>query len=449
MSRGKGSAIAMLTGILMAAPGAAGREAPSPPRPERVDLANGMRVLVVSQPHLPMVVMAAVVDAGARCDDIGKEGLANLTAELLSEGTTKHTSAEVHEQMDFLGARFSSSAGDDFATVTLTVLRKNLDEGFSLFAESLLSPAFEEKEFERKRAEALAGLEADDENPGAVAHRAFRRVLFGDGPYRHDAAGWKESVARLERSDVVGFYGASYRPDRTFLVVAGDVTVDGIRSRAEKLFGEWTVPGEAPAIGETKIAPGPRVERIDRDLTQANLVWGHGGVARSNPDFDAIRVMNYILGGGGFSSRMMESIRVREGLAYSVYSQFRGTALRSSFQVGLQTKSASTGRALELVRSEIRRIQNEPVSETELDDAKKYLTGSFPLKFDSNSEMALFYAAVEFYGLGDDYAEQYPARIEAVTREDVQRVAKKYLHPDERTLVVVGKQSEIEIPDLE
>ena len=280
-----------------------------------------------------------------------------------------------------------------------------------------------------------------------MAQRVFRRALYGDGPYRSDPGGWAESVAKLTRDDVRRFYSQHYRPGRTFLVAVGDVTAEDIRKRATKLLGAWKVESAPPKLRKVAQADAPKVERVERDLTQANLVWGHAGVARSNPDFNAIRVMNYILGGGGFSSRMMDSIRVREGLAYSVYSMFRGTDLPGSFEVGLQTKSASTGRAIELLRTEIDRMRSELVSEQELSDAQKYLTGSFPLKFDSNSEMASFYAAVEFYGLGDDYAEKYPGLINAVTREDVQHVAKEYLRPGKRILVVVGKQAEIEILD--
>ncbi len=175
-------------------------------------------------------------------------------------------------------------------------------------------------------------------------------------------------------------------------------------------------------------------------------MWGHRGTTRDDPDWYAIQIMNYILGGGGFSSRMVDSIRIEAGLVYSVFSYFVPGKLPGSFQVVLQTKSASTAEALRRVRDEIERIRTEPVSDEELASAKRYLTGSFPLRFDSDGEMVSFFSQVEFYGLGLDYPERYEHIIDSVTKDDVLRVAKKYLHPDDAIVVVVGKQSDIQLP---
>jgi zinc protease len=186
--------------------------------------------------------------------------------------------------------------------------------------------------------------------------------------------------------------------------------------------------------------------RINRELTQANVVFGHLGTTREDPDWYAIQVMNYILGGGGFSSRMMNSIRIEAGLVYSVFSYFVPGKLPGSFQVVLQTKSATTAEALRRVRDEIERIRSTPVSDEELASAKKYLTGSFPLRFDSDAEMVSFYSQVEFYGLGLDYPDRYDGLINSISKDDILRVAKKYLHPEEAIVVVVGKQADIQLP---
>jgi len=431
--------------VSLAAPGR-GLAAKAPPVEHKV-LPNGIQLLVIRQPHLPMVVVSALVDAGSRFDAPGKEGLASLTANLLSEGTEKRTSAQIHDAVDFLGARLSAGAGDDYASVALTVLKKDLDEGFDLFADVLLHPKFAKAEFSRKRDEELAELEADEQNPGAVADRAFRKTLFGTGPYRAEPGGWKEAVTKLGVADVKNFYRAAYQPQRTIVVASGDVTMEEMSDLCTRLLGSWK--RNSTEMKSLEPSPPPRAEflRIDRDLTQANLVWGHAGTTRDNPDWYAIQVMNYILGGGGFSSRMMNSIRIEAGLAYSVMSFFIPGKLPGAFEVVLQTKSATTAEALRRVREEVERIRTQPVSDEELDAAKRYLTGSFPLRFDSDAETVSFYAQVEFYGLGLDYAARYDDLINSVTKEDVQRVAEKYLRPEDAIVVIVGKQSDIQLPE--
>ena len=436
----------VLSGAVSALPGRAEAKTPAQPEAKRVELENGLRLLVIEQPQLPMVVLNATIDAGSRFDPRGKEGLAGLTSTLLTEGTKSRSAAEIHEATDFLGARLSAGSGDDYATLSLTVLGKDLEAGLDLFADVLRHPAFAKAEFDRKRDETLASLEAEDQSPSSIAEREFRRALFGDGPYRAGPGGWKDSVGSLRVEEVRTFYRQAYRPDRIILVASGDVTLDQMRKLLEARFGDWKTKAPEPKPPEPQLNEGPKVLRFERELTQANLVWGHGGTTRDNPDWYAISVMNYILGGGGFSSRMMNSIRVEGGLAYSVFSFFRPGKVPGSFQVGLQTKSASTGEAIRLIEKEIERIRTNAVNEDELVAAKKFLTGSFPLKFDSNGEMVVFYSQVEFYGLGLDYASRYVGLINSITSEDVQRVAKRYLEPEKAILVVVGKQAEIQLP---
>ncbi len=439
------AATTLLGTIALAAP--ANVPAASTPPVERSVLPNGMRLLVIRQPHLPMVVVSALVDAGSRYDAAGKEGLASMTAFLLTEGTAHRTADQIHDQVDFLGAKFGAAAGDDYASVGLTVLKKDVAEGFDLFADVLLHPKFPKEEFDRKRAEALAELEAEEQSPGAVAERLFRKTLFGTGPYRAEPSGWKETVAKLTVADLEKFYKSAYVPKNTILVASGDISMKEMTALVSKHLGSWSGDGtelKSPPAAE----PGkPQVVKVDRELAQANLVWGHRGTTRDDPDWYAIQIMNYILGGGGFSSRMMNSIRVEAGLAYSVSSYFVPGKLPGSFQVGLQTKSASTADALRRLREEIDRIQEKPVSDEEINSAKKYLTGSFPLRFDSNADMVTFFSQVEFYGLGLDYPQRYEGIINAITKDDVQRVAKKYLHPDEAILIVVGKQSDIHLAE--
>lgn len=438
--------MALGTITLAAAPALAAPSSPAP-KVDTATLESGIKLLVIPQPHLPMVVMSALLDAGARYDPVGKEGIASLTADLLTEGTKSRSAEEIHDAIDFLGAQLGASASDDSTSISLTALKKDLTSAGELFAESLRAPTFPTEEFERKRDETLAALEDEDQNPGAVASRAFRRALYGSGAYRTPTSGTAESLKKITVEDVRQFFQSAYRPERTTIVASGDVTLEELRGLVEKLLADWKPTGKPPEGAPAATAQKPTVVRIDRDLAQANIVWGHAGTTRADPDWYAIQVMNYILGAGGFESRLMKSIRTEGGLAYSVHSFFTGPKLPGSFQVVLQTKNASADEALERLDREIEKIRTELVSEEELEEAKLFLTGSFPLRFDSNGEMVAFYSQVEFFGLGLDYPARYPSLINGISREDIRRVAQKYIRPEEAILVIVARQSEIELSE--
>ncbi len=401
-------------------------------------LDNGAILIVSEQRSLPVVVIQITIDAGSRLDPQAKAGLANLTSELLTEGTTKRSASEISDTIDFLGAALDSNADTDFAGASLAVLKKDLTTGLDLLADVLLHPAFADAELVRRREAVLASIRASEDQPGTVAGRAFQRALFGTEPYGHPVEGTLDSVPKLTRADIQNFYRQYYRPGRCIVTVAGDVSVEEIKPQLEAALRGWT-----GGAGESFVYPPPHppVQRevtIDKPLTQANIILGQRGVARDNPDYYAITVMNYILGGGGFSSRLLDNIRTRGGLAYSVSSAFSVNKAPGSFEVVMQTKSASAGDAIARARAEIERIRREPVADDELSEAKRYLTGSFPLRLDSTRKISAFLSQVEFYGLGRDYADTYAARINAVTKEDVLRVAQRYVKPEGMILVVVA-----------
>ncbi|MCX8072887.1 MAG: insulinase family protein [Candidatus Binatia bacterium] len=412
----------------------------------RHQLSNGAVLLVSEQHSVPMVVVQMFVEAGSRRDPAGKEGLASLTADLLTEGTKKRSAVQLSEETDALGARLSTSADVDFAQLSLTVLSKYLDRGLDILFEILLQPSFPSAEVNRRKQAALAAIAAEQDNPGQLAYRNFLRLIFGPSPYGHPPIGERVSVERLTRSDVVDFYRRYYRPNGTVIAVTGDVETAKIVQRFEQSLSSWRAQEVAGFPEPTFSNASSRVFTLDKPLTQTNIVMGHRGVARDNPDFYAITVMNFILGGGGFTSRLVESVRVEGGLAYSVGSQFTAHKSAGTFQITMQTKNASAGDAIRRACAELRRIQSDLVSEDELANAQQYLTGSFPLRLDSNTKIAAFLAQVEFYGLGQDYIEQYMQRIRAVTREDVQRVAQRYLHPEDVHLVAIGNLSEAKLP---
>jgi len=409
------------------------------PLAEREILSNNIVLLHAERKALPIVTVVMAVRAGSIVEPSDKAGLAYLTAALLNEGTAKRTSREISEAIEFVGGSLSASAGQDYATISLSVLKKDVDLGFDLLSDMVMNPAFNDDEINRKKKITKNWLVQQNEEPGAVASIAFSKAVFGKHPYARQVQGTVDSLDLISRQDIVDFHNTFFSPNNTIMSVVGDISRDELRSLLEKHLGKWqqkTVTAiDLPAV---RASDNPTVIKINRDLVQANIIFGHVGISRDNPDYYAVSVMNYILGGGGFVSRLMDNIRDNKGLAYDVHSYFSASKFSGSFRAGLQTKNESANTAIDEVLREMERIRTEPVSDKELQDAKSYLTGSFPLRIDSNSKIAGFALAVEFNDLGLDYVDKYPSLINAVTKEDILRVANKYLDTKNYVLVVVG-----------
>lgn len=412
-------------------------------RAHRSVLDNGMVLLSSEQRTLPMVSIEMLIHAGSRYDGAKPAGLANLTARLLTEGTRQRSALQISDTLDFLGANLSAEAGEDLASVSLTILKKDLAAGLELLAEILASSVFPETEIERQKQAVIASIRAREEQPGDVAERHFLAALFPKSPFGRPVEGDPASVQAITRADLKEFYERHYRPNRVIVAAVGDISHPEIIEAFDRAFRGWH-KGEPPA-GPLPVPPAPPGGeiRVDRDLTQSNIVFGQRGVGREHPDFYAIQVMNYILGGGGFSSRAMDSIRNERGLAYSVYSYFSAEKGRGTFQFVMQTQNETALEAVRIAKEEVRRIREEPVSESELSDAKNYLTGSFPLRFDTTRRVASLLAQIEYFNLGLDYPERYGEFIKAVTVAEVQRVAQKHLDPQRFITVIVGNQARI------
>jgi len=408
----------------------------------RQQLPNNLVWLFSPQTELPLVTLELLIKAGSLEDPPGKEGLANLTASLLRNGTKSRTSAQIAEELDFIGARLAVDGGDDFATVSLTVLKKDLGPALELLQDILLTPIFPAAEVSRKVNQFKAALASAEDEPKVVASRAFLKDLYGPFPYSHPVMGTPQGLTAISRQDLIEFHRRFYRPNNTVLSVVGDLTPDEAQQWVTKIFGAWAA-APLPAAKLPAIPPLNQRQEvlIDKDITQANIILGNLGIARKNPDFYALQVMNYILGGGGFVSRLMDDIRVNRGLAYSVYSSFDPGLEPGPFIVVLETKNATAGEAITQVVEQIRRIKTQPVTPEELKNAKSYLIGSFPRKMDSIAKRAWLLGYVEVYGLGLDYPWRYSEFIEHLTPADIQKVAEKYLQTEKYLLVVVGKKS--------
>jgi zinc protease len=414
--------------------------------PTKFVTANGMTVVVLEQHFLPIVEIHALIKAGSAQDPPEKAGVANLTASLLDEGTTSRTSKQLAEQIDFVGGSLETKASEDFTTASARVLKKDVDLGFTLLADILQHPAFHKQEFERIRAQLLGEMASDNDDPGHVAMKAFNQLVFHGHPYRWPVNGTEETLGKVTLGDVQAFYAKEYQPSQVILTIVGDVTVEQATALAQTHFGAWK-KGATPPRNIKDPAPIKRktIQLIEKDLTQSTIILGHGGIQRANPDFYAVTVMNYILGAGGFSSRLMDSIRDKQGLAYGIMSHFDARLLPGSFWINLQTRTEATNQAIAGVLTELKTIRETPVSDQELAEAKSFLIGSFPLRFDTTAKLTQVLAQVEFYGLGFEYFSQYPKSIERVTKEDVLRVAKQYLDPQRYALVVVGNQAKAKV----
>ncbi len=415
---------------------------------KRSVLKNGLTLLIVERHNLPVVKVSIGIKAGSLIEPEEKAGLSSITASLLTEGTTNRTSSQTSEEIEFVGGSVGASGGRDYMTASLSVLKKDVELGFEILSDIILNPIFPEDEFNKKMKRIKAGLKASEDNPGHVASREFKKAVFGTHPYGRLITGSAESLEMIKREDLSDFHSAYYVPNNAIISVVGDITTEEAEGLINKYFAEWKAKGvKNPSLPALNNQKEKKTIKIDKSLTQANIILGHIGVSRDHPDYYKLSVMNYILGGGGFASRLMINIREDKGLVYSIHSYFAPNKYGGSFQVSLQTKNESANTAIDEVIKEIKTISTTLVSDTDLSDAKSFLTGSFPMRMETSSRIAGFLVAVEFYGLGLNYIDDYSSYINVITKEDVLSVAKKYLDSDNYILVVVADQEKASIKE--
>jgi len=412
------------------------------PPVQKIVLPNQLVLLVSEEHSLPMVTIQLLINSGSWQDPVGKEGLANLTSNSLLLGTLKHTITSLNEELDFMGASLDTSCSKDYVILSLRTLKKDLYKGFNLLTEVLMQPTFPKNEIEREIQRTLGAIKSAEQRPGEVAEKSFRKALFLGSPYGHPVEGTQDSLSKLTREEVIQFYETFYHPNNAIMSIVGDITIDDIKEKLIPRLTEWPASKIQKEEVATRFAKGPEVVKIDRNISQANIILGQPGISRENPDYYALTVLNYILGGGGFASRLLEEIRNKRGLAYSVTSFFDAGKFPGSFQIVMETKNPSAREAIDIALQQLNLILKERVTEKELEGAKKYFIGSFPMRFDTQMKLAGFLVQVEYYHLGLDYFDKYPSLIDTVTSEDILRTAKKYLHPENYILVVVANLKE-------
>ncbi|MDY0044651.1 MAG: pitrilysin family protein, partial [Syntrophales bacterium] len=331
----------------------------------------------------------------------GKGGLANLTTEGILLGTSQYSFDEINEKTDSMGSEIDVSCGRDFAVLSMKSLKKNLEPTLDIFIDVLINPIFPESEIERKKAIILGQIQSRKDNPKEVAENHFREKLFLTFPFGHPLEGTEESIPKLDRIAVLRFHQSFWRPNNNAVIaIVGDITVNEIKEHIIPMIGNWASGKIDESSVPSKFAEGPLTVTEHMPISQANIVMGHRGIERGNPDYYSVLAMNHILGGGGLGSRLMRKIRIEKGLAYSVSSNFDAGKRSGIFQVSVQTHTAAANRAVSTIINEMESMQKYPVSNEELATAKKYLVGSFPLKLTTQSGVASLVAQMEYFNLG-------------------------------------------------
>ncbi|HAD81599.1 MAG: hypothetical protein A2509_09580 [Candidatus Edwardsbacteria bacterium RIFOXYD12_FULL_50_11] len=423
----------------------------TPPQPKRIVLKNGLTILLLENHQLPVISAEVMVKAGSVTDPAGYAGLANFTIEMLAKGTDSRSALDIADNFDFVGAQFAVKCDYDAAFISLTTLAKDFNRTVPVLFELLTKPAFDSLETGRLKAELLSAIEAKGDRPNTQSAEAFNLMLFKDHPYAHPGMGDAESVSRISRQDLAGYHQKYYAPNNCIISLVGDFKSSQIKRILEQNLGNWaarnmpqSILPEIPPIGQ------PRALLINRQINQAYINLGFLGPKRSDPDYQAIRVMNYILGGGGFVSRLVKNIRMAQGLAYDVDSYYDPRSDFGPYILSVQTKCASADTAIKSLIAEMRLIQSQPVSEEELKEAQDYIRGSYPFRFETSGQTARQFLYLELYDLGADYFRQDMQKTLQVTQADVMAAAKKYLKPDNFLLAMVTdtSQTKLNIPGL-
>jgi len=406
----------------------------------RQTLPNGLQVVVVPTSRLPLVDFRLVARAGSVNDPAGREGLARLTAELLTQGAGRRTAQQLAEEIEFVGGSLNAGAGAEQMVVSAEVLKKDLPLGLELFRDVIVSPRFSEDDFARKKDETLGQIASDKSEPSVIAENAMTRWFWGDSPLGHPAVGWEASVKALTREDVVGFHRRFLVPERSVLVVVGDVQPAALLASLKTVFAGWKRAGEAPGAdpyGPAAALHGRSVRIVNKpEATQAQIRMMCPSVPRNHPDWYALQVANTICG-AGFTSRLVNSIRVEQGLTYSISSRFQQNRNAGAFRIGTFTRNDQLRKCVDATLSEVGKLVGEGPTDAEVDKARNYLKGQFPLGLQSPDELAGEIANAEFFGLPQDFIATYPDRIGAVTMADVKRVLKTYFCTDDLKILVV------------
>jgi zinc protease len=413
-------------------------------------LSDGTVVYLAPSREFPLVNLAITFKGGSSLDPADLPGLAAMTARLVREGGTATLGpAELDEALDFLATDVSMAASDTFTTATMNCLKSNFDESLAIFLAMLRTPRFDEGRLETAKARQLAQLAQRNDDAGSILGREWKRLMFG-GDHFEAAEPTKASVAALSRERLADLHGKIFHPGNAIIAVAGDFDERQMLATLEKTLADWE-RGEVAADPKAPAArPAPGLYHVGKQIPQGKVMIGCRSIERDDPDAMPLLVLNEVLGGGGFSSRLMQKIRSNEGLAYSVRSVSQPRVdYPGDFKAGFESKNATVALATKIVMDELARLREEPVSEDELETARRGLIETLPRRFESKPAMLAVFVNDEWTKRPAGFWQDFRERIEAVTPAEIQRVARKHLDPEQMAILVVGDWNEIAAGDLE
>lgn len=436
-------------------------EKPPPPAPDapvvqpgslqRAELDNGLEVLVLADRSLPRVELGVTVRRGEGIVDPKQAGLAPFTAELMERGAGRRGALSLAQAVDEIGASLGVGADWDSTSVQVTGLSRDLDRLMELLADVALRPRFEVGEAKKARSETLASLERAKDDPATLAGWRMAKVLYGDHRYALPLGGVPETVKALDARAARRFHGRIFVPNDAIFFAAGDVDLQQLLPKVRAAFGAWkrgevVDPGPAPPA---RVPPERRIVVVDRpDLVQARIIVAHEGIPRAYPERVAAMLMNTVIGGGEFSSRLMETLRSEEGLTYSAASGFAMRRHAGPFYVSTFTRVPEVGRALELVLQVLERARSDPPDKDELRDARALMVGQFSLGLETSRAVVEALVHLDVYGLPRDSLDTYRGRVRATRAEDTARMARELLHPERAAIILVGPATAL-VPQVE
>lgn len=405
---------------------------------EEVTGASGVHAWLVEDHTNPIISLSFSFAGGTATDPDGKSGLAGLVADMLDEGAGDLDSQTFQRKLADLAIEMEFSANRDALDGRMKTVTENRDTAFGLLGQALARPRFDDEALERNRRQVLAQLDQELQDPGTVADRKLSEMMFPGHPYGRPEDGTPDSVKALTRTDLADWSRRNLARDRLTVSVVGDITPDQLKTLLDSTFGALPAKADAPAVPDATIAAAGKTEIIRQNYEQSTAVFAEAGIRRDDPDWYAAFVMNYVLGGGGFSSRLMTEVRVKRGLAYSVDSFLAPYDHAALIGGSVGTRNDRMADSLALIRKEWARMAEGGITAAELAAAKTYLNGSFPLEMGSTGAVAGLLTLIQREHLGADYLDRRKTLIDKVTQADVRRVAKRLLRPEALTVVVVG-----------